>query len=110
MDPRIISEQGRLQIVLDEMKEQINKSKNKTVWCTSVGDLVRWTQILAGERIWPTDMAGEPVTLCRECQMVVCDVYVVPRPKWGICGLCCKHDRKERTIEGSCKICMKENK
>ncbi len=108
MDPRIMSESERVKTVLEEMKAI--RSKSNAVWSANAGDLVRWTQILSGERIWPVDVTGQLHTLCRECQNIVWDVYVIPRPKWGICTLCCKHDKKERTIEGSCKICIKDNK
>lgn len=108
MDPRIMTEGERLKTVLNEIKALLSKSG--AVWTANAGDLVRWTQILAGERLWPVDVAGDLHTLCRECQSIVWDVYVIPRPKWGICGLCCKHDKKERTHYGSCKTCEKELK
>lgn len=108
MDPRCMSAEQRLQTVLDEMKALAYKSKSKVIWSAHTGNIVRWTQILAGEWLRPVDMAGELHTLCKECGSIVWDVYIHPRPDKGICGLCCKH-RKERDNRGSCTICANKD-
>lgn len=106
-DPRCMTEQERIRAVLEEMKPLVGKGLNQPIWCASAGDIVRWMQILAGERIIPVDTAGDHLTLCKECGSIVWDVYYLPRPPKGICQLCCKHKLPDRDNRGSCKICEK---
>lgn len=105
-----MTEKERIKAVLDEMKPLVGKGFHQPIWCAHAGDVVRWMQILAGERLIPVDMAGDAHTECRECGAIVWDVYYLPRPKKGICQLCCKHKLPDRDNRGSCKICMKEMK
>lgn len=110
-DPRIMSADERIKAVLEEMKPLVGKGiMDQPIWCAHAGNVVRWMQILAGERIVPVDMAGDHHTLCKECGEIVWDVYVLPRPAKGICQLCCKHKLPDRDNRGSCKICEKECK
>lgn len=109
-DPRTMSESERIKAVLEEMKSLVGKGHDQPVWCANAGDLVRWIQVLSGERLWPVDIAGDLHTLCQECGEIVWDVYYFPRPRKGICHLCCKHKYPDRDNRGSCKICVKELK